>query len=167
MSGARRLAAGVVGHLVGFESLGLEHPLGGLVEAGGEVGVSRGEGLSANRPVERGARLDGQLVGREVLGPEVERRLQLLGPAGFGLAWAGVDQVERQAREGAGGQARGAYRFRRRVVAAQETEGAVVERLDAQGQPVHARCGEGLETRGFGVGRVGLQRDLQGRRRWP
>ena len=45
---AGSLAAGVVGHLIGIESCGLEHGLGGFVEARAEVGIGRGEGAAAH-----------------------------------------------------------------------------------------------------------------------
>jgi hypothetical protein len=116
---------------------------------------------------EGGAGLDGQLVGRQVFGPEADGGLELLGPAGLGLAGAGVDQVQRQAGEEAGGQPRGAHGFGGRVIAAEELQRPVVERLDAEGQTIDARLGEGLEALGLGVGGIGLQRHLEVRRRGP
>src|SRR5690606_3898778 len=87
---------------------------------------------------------------------------QFGGPGGGGLAGAGVDQVDRQPVEGARGQVDGAARLGGGMVAAQEGQGGVIERLNPQRQAVDAGVGQGRETAGLGVGGVGLQRDLDG-----
>ena len=159
---AGRLPVRVVGDLIGVEAGTLEHSLRGLVEGGGEVLVRRGPGAAGDGAAEGGRRLYGQLVGRDVFEAEIEGLGQLGGPARDGLVGAGVDQVDGKAREGAGGDGDGAAGLVRRMVAAEEGEGRVVQRLHPHGQAVDAGVGQGGEAGGLGVGGIGLERDLDG-----
>ncbi len=158
------VAAGVVGHLVGGKPLAGQDFLGCLVEYGRQVGVGGGEGLAPHGPVEGRAGFDGQLVGRDVLGAEVERGQELRRPGLGSLAGSGIDQVHRQAGEQAGGQAGGAAGLAGEMVAAEKFQGDVVQRLHAQGEPVDPGGGEGGEAAGLRVGGIGLERHLQIRR---
>ncbi len=105
----------MVGDLVGVEAGALQHVLGGLEEGRRQVRVGRRPAAAADRPVERRAGLDGQLVGRDVLGAQRQRLAELGAPGARRLAGTGVDQVDRQAREDAAPRSRrrGAPRRRR------------------------------------------------------
>ena len=96
---AGRRPLGVVGNLIGLEARRPENRLSRLVEVGGQVGPRRREGAPPDGAVEGGARLDGELVGRQVLGPQGDGLGELSGPGRRGLAGQGVDQVERETRE--------------------------------------------------------------------
>ena len=157
----------MVGDLVGVEPQRLEHGLRGLVEVGGEVRVGGREPAAPHRTVERRPRLDGQLVRRQVLGTQRRRLVQRPRPRRGGLAGEGVDQVERDPREGRDRGPDGAARGRGVVVAAEEGQARVVQRLHAQRQPADPGGGEGGEASGLRVGGVRLQRHLQVRRGGP
>ena len=91
-----------------------------------------------------------------MLGAEVDGAAQLLAPGGRGLAGAGVDHVDGQARKGPRRRLGRPDRGGRVVVAAEERQGLVLQRLKAQRQAADAGRGEAREPRGLGVGGVGL-----------
>ena len=97
-----------------------------------------------------------------MLEAHVEGFGQLGAPAGDGLVGAGVDQVDGQAREGAGGDGDGAAGLVRRMVAAEEGQGRIVQRLHPHGQAVDPALGQCGEAGGLGVSGIGLERDLDG-----
>jgi len=97
-----------------------------------------------------------------MFGPQIDRRRQLFAPGGEGLARQGVDQVHRQAAgKVLGGQLGGAAGLGGVMVAAEEFQRLVVERLQAQRQATHSGLAEGGEAAGLGVRGVGLQADLE------
>ncbi len=157
----------MVGDLIGLIAAGAQHLLGHVIEGRSGVGIRRRPPAAAHRPAEGGPGFDGQLIGREVLGPEGRGGLQLRRPGPGRLARPGVDQIQRQAREGGAGDGGGADPLSCGVVAAEEGQGLVVDRLQAQRQPVHTGVGEGGEAAGLRVGRIGLQRHLEGPLRRP
>src|SRR5271170_206942 len=91
---------------------------------------------------------------------ERQRLVELAAPGRRRLAWARIDQVEREARELALRQRDRGARLARVVLAAEEFERAVVERLDAERQPIDAGGGELAEARRLDRGRIGFERDL-------
>ena len=95
-------AAGMVGDLVGVEA-GAPPARPGWSRTAPRPGPASGgaQRPRLHRPVERGAGLDGQLVGRDVLGAQRQRLAELGAPGVRRLAGPGVDQVDREAREGA------------------------------------------------------------------
>ena len=107
---AGRLAPGMIGNLIGVEARRLVHGLRRLIEGGGEVLVGRGPGPAGHGAAEGGRGLDGQLIGRDVLEAHVDGPGQFGGPAVDGLVGPGIDQVDGQAGEGAGGDGDGKCR---------------------------------------------------------
>ena len=120
---ARGPAPGVVGNLIGLEPGSLQHGHRGLEEIGGEIGPRDPKRPATHRSVKGGPRLDGELVGRDVLGPEVHGLSQLGGPGGRRLAGQGVDQVEGEPGKGGAGAGGGAAAGGGVVVAAEEISG--------------------------------------------
>ena len=82
---------------------------------------------------ELGAVLDGELVEREVVGGERERLGEFGFPGGRALPGAGIDEIERGAREDRAGEGESGAGFRRAVPAAQRLEVGIVQRLEAEG----------------------------------
>ena len=119
------------------------------------------------RLVEGRARLDGELVDRQVAGAKGQRIVELGAPGADRLARAGVDEVEREAPAARPGGGHGAPRLGRRVVTPQEGERGVVQGLDAEGQAIDAGRDEVLEAGRCGRRRVGLQGHLEIGRRTP
>ncbi len=158
---ARRLAPGVVGDLVGGEAGRGQHLLGGVEQLRRQVLPRRDQGSPGHGPVEGGAGLDRQLIGRDMFGPERDGLGEFGRPGLGGLAGKGVDQVQGQAWKRLRRQLRSPPRLGGVMVAAQEPERRVVQGLEAQGQPVHPGVGEAREPAGLGVGGIGLQGDLQ------
>ncbi len=155
------LAAGMVGDFIGLEAGRLQDVLGVVEEGRGMVLIRRDQPTAGERPGEGRARLDGQLIGRDVLGPRGQGLAKLGGPGRAGLVGPGIDQVEGQSGKEIGGQGQRPAGGRRVMVATQEGEGGVVKGLHPQGQAIDARGGEVGEAAGLGVGGIGLQADLQ------
>ena len=152
---------GVVRDLVGEKAGSLEPVLGQLVEIGLEVVVGQRESAGPMEEVEARAGLDGQLIEAEMAARMVERPFELGRPGLDGLAGAGVDQIERETREQPCGEVDRRERLGRRVLAPEEPERPVIERLDAERDPVDPGRPEAGETTRFDRGRVGLERDLE------
>ncbi len=86
---------------------------------------------------EAGAGVDGELVGREVLGFQCHRLDQGLSPGRRGLAGQTVDQVEAQVVEtGLAGQGHRQLALGPGMGAVDSAQGLVVKGLDADTQPV-------------------------------
>jgi hypothetical protein len=111
---------------------------GGGVAVGEVVLGGLGHAAGGDQAAELGRRLDGQGVGRQVLGPEGDRRVQGGRPGAVVLAGAAVDEVEvdrRHARPAQGGHRRldpGGV-----VDAAKGGQHPVVEALGAHRDPGH------------------------------
>jgi hypothetical protein len=102
-----------------------------------------------------------------MLGPQVDRSAELIGPGSGRLARQSVDHVDGEPGKGLRRRLGRAHGGRRIVVAPQEPQRRIVQRLQAQRQAVHAGPGEGGETGRFGVGGIGLQRHFEIRGRTP
>jgi hypothetical protein len=102
-----------------------------------------------------------------VFGAESHSAAQLLGPCLRRLAGPRVDQVDGEAREGARGGLDGADRGGCVMVAAEERQRCIVQRLQPQRQAVDAGVGEGGEARRLRVGGIGFQGDFEVGRRRP
>ncbi|MHC3926701.1 hypothetical protein ACMZ4W_01804 [Brevundimonas naejangsanensis] len=162
MAGTGGDVAGVVGHLIGLEPGRFERLLRGLIEFGGQILVRRRPGPARHRPPERRRPLDGQLIRRDVLEPQIEGGGQFRPPVDDALPRPGVDQVDRQARERPPRQTDRPARLLGRMVAAQKLQRRVVKRLHPHRQPVDACLRQSGVTPGLGVGRIGLKTDLYG-----
>ncbi|MNX60156.1 hypothetical protein D3C86_910560 [compost metagenome] len=160
VAGPGRDVAGVVGHLIGLKPGALEHGLRRFIEGRRQILVGRGEGPAREGPAEGRRRLNGQLIGRDVFETEVQRRGQFRGPVDHRLPRPGVDQVDRQAREGLARRLDRPPGLRRRMVAAEEGQRSVVERLHPHRQAVDPGGGQSGVAARLGVGGVGLQRDF-------
>ena len=111
--------------------------------------------------------LDGELVEREVVGGERERRRQLGRPGLRRLARARVDQVEGEAREGRARDLDRPERLLDIVQPAEEAKVRVVQRLDAERDAVDAGGAVAAEALRLDARRVGFERDLGVRRDRP
>ena len=97
-----------------------------------------------------------------MIGAEAQRAGQLGLPLGGGLARAGIDQIEGDAGEMTPRQIERRHRLGMIVAAAEEFQRGIVERLDAERQPIDARGAEAGEALGIHRAGIGLQRDLGG-----
>ena len=95
---------------------------------------------------------------------ERQRVRQLGAPGAHRLAGPRVDQVEGAARHDALRQSDRLPRFGRVVPAPEEGERAVVQRLHAERDPVHAGRAKILKPRRLGGGGIGFEGDLGVRR---
>ena len=157
----------VVGDLVGREAGCLHGVLSQVEERTARVIVGDCERAVALQPPEGRALLDGELIEREVVAGQRQRLRQLRAPGGEALTGTGVDQVEGAARHDALGQRDRAARLRRTVPAPEKAQRIVVQRLDAEGDPVHAGRPKIVQARGLGRGRIGFEGDLRVRRERP
>ncbi len=101
-----------------------------------------------------------ELIDREVVAGEGDRVLQFAPPGRRRLARAGVDQIERDTRQVAGGKGERRRGFGGGMAATEEGEGVVVEGLNAEGEAIDAGQTITGEAFGFGRGRVGFEGDL-------
>ena len=95
-----------------------------------------------------------------MLGAETDGFAQFVAPLRLGLLRAGIDQVERDARESLLRQGQRRHRFRLVVQAAQFFQIGIVQRLDAQRGAIDSGGAVIGEAGGVGAGRIGFQRDL-------
>ena len=130
---ARGGAAGVIGHLVGFEAEARQHRLGRLEERRRQIVRRRREQLSANGAMKGRARLDGQLIRREMLDAHCRDLGESRGPCRRRLSREGIDQVDRDAREMCCRRRDRRPRARAVVVAAEEGQFSVGQGLHAGG----------------------------------
>src|SRR5439155_8136175 len=145
---------GMVGNLVRRQAGGRKTKLRRLEQRRPGLLV-RGKNLAAGGAVAKGgAGLDRQLIEREMLAGEVQRLVELGLPRRDALARAGVDQVERGAREAGAGETDCRDRLIAIVPAAKEAERLRIERLDPERQPVDAGGGKTGEARS--LGRIGV-----------
>ena len=152
------LAPGMVGHLVGVEPA--------PSSTAWVASKRRRRGPRRAGPVSRArtarpkavAGLYGQLIGRDVLEPQVQgaaARRARRPPSGRGGRRSG----RATGGEGRPRQLRGPHRLARRMVAPEKGQGFVVQRLHPQRQ-ARPRPRRRRRTGGLGVGGIGLQRDL-------
>ena len=157
----------MVGNLVGGETRRVERGLRVLEEP--RLFRLRGQGqLSpAVQPVERCARLDRELVDRQVRAGVIERHGELAPPARAGLAGPGIDQIERDAVEQGAGGRDGLHRLFDSVLAAERGESLGFEGLHAERKaPDAGRAVRGEPSRLHRC-RVGFEGDLDVFRRVP
>ena len=167
VTGHGRRSAGVVRDLVGRISVYGQYMLGHVVKVRAAGIIGGDQGAPAHRPVEGGARLDGQLIGGDVVGIEGERLLQGCRPRARRLVRQGIDQVEGQLREQAPRQPGGAGRLLRPVIAAQQLQGPVLQALHPERQAGDSSVGEGGEVLRLRIRGIGLETDLDRLRRRP
>ena len=117
--------------------------------------------------MERGAGFDGQLIDGKVPGLLGQRLGQFGAPGARFLAGPRGDQIEGPARKIRARDLEGGQRLGGAVLAAEEGERGVVERLDAEGNPVDPGPAVGGETPGLDRARVGFEGDLGFRRQPP
>ncbi len=153
----------VVGYLVSRQVGGVEHVTGHLIEIRAAFLVDGRDTVA----VERGARLDGELIHRQMVAGHGHGLAELAAPVLAGLPRQAVDQVEGIALETGSRLGDGAPRFRRRVGAAEKRQRRVIQRLDPNRKPVHAGLAERGKPRGLRRRGVGLQRNLQIGSGWP
>ena len=110
--------------------------------------------------VEARAGLDGELVEREVAIGERQGSAQLGFPGCDGLAWPGVDQVERVALEDRGRQLDRGQSLGHGVLAAEEAQVGVVKACTPSETRFTPAARKPRKRAGFDRGRVGLERDL-------
>ena len=132
-----------------------------LVHVRGEVGVGLGDLAELYATVHRRAGLQRQAVGGEVVGSQLQGLLQRGLPLAEGLVREAVHEVDAEVGEaGAPGGNHRVPGLGGVVAAPQGRQVAVVERLDADAEPVEAAVQPGLEPCLVQVARVGLQGDL-------
>ncbi len=110
--------------------------------------------------VEGGVFLDGELVEGEVALGVAQCFFQFRLPRGGRVAGQGIDEVEAVAFEMAGGERDGGKGFACAVLAAEEFQRFVLQRLYAEGGAVDAGGGELDEFGGFDRGGVGFEGDF-------
>src|SRR5208282_2490661 len=104
--------------------------------------------------------LDGELIERNVIADVIEGGAKLFLPGFERLAWPRIDEIEAHPLEMPSGERESGKCFGTRMPAAEEAKLGVVERLHAEGDPVHARRGVTREAAGLDRGWIGLKRDL-------
>ncbi len=152
---------GMVGDLVGGQASAGQVVPGRLIEGRLERVVGQRQPALRLQLMEPGAGLDGQLVEAEMAARQRQGARQLRPPGSDRLAGSGIDQIERVALEQAGRLADRRQRAGLVVLAAEAAERRIVERLDAERQPVDAGRLEAHETCGLNRGRVGFQGHLE------
>ena len=149
----------------------LETPLDLLDHRRGEILVRGRHSTVGGGATEGCRRLEGQLVGRDVLRPEGDQRIEIAVEVRCGLIGSREDQVEGEIREARGTRGvEGRIRDVRAMGPAESLQQSVVEGLHADREPVHAGVpearqpvaldGRGVEFEGDldGVGRAGFVR---------
>mgnify|MGYP001611871623 CR=1 FL=1 len=148
----------VVGDFVGRQAFAGADQLREVVQIAPEVIVGDRQLAGRAQAEERRARLDGQLIEREMLGRFRDGALELDGPGGQRLARPRINEIERIALEDRARDRNGRERLLRRVQTAQFLERAIVERLHAERDTIDAGAAIAAEARGLHAGRIGLQR---------
>ena len=133
---AFRARPGVVGDFVGGQAAGCRALLCQFEQACRSVCIERLELMLRNHRREPCARLDGQLIKRQMFCPEAKRPVQGLGPALFVIAGKGIDQVEADAADRGLRRLERAQPFLRRMGASEKSERFVVEALQAEADPI-------------------------------
>ena len=144
----------MVRNLVGRKPGSAHQPVCLCIHVGGETVVSRQDVAPPRAAMEPCPRLDGQLVERHVVQPEIERHLQFPGPVGQLLALPCIDQVDGQPVECLPRGAKRGKRLSGGMFASQKGQRLVTKGLHAERQPVHpgrAEPGEGLGFGGCGI----------------
>ena len=162
---ARLTRPGVVRDLVRRQPGPGEACLGKLVQIRLDVLNGHDQRAGALQQLEPGAGLDGQLVDAEMAVGMAQGAVELGFPGGAGLAGARIDQIEREAFEQARGQIDRGQRLGGGVLAPEQAQRGVIERLNAERDPVHARRAHRPEPVRLARGGVGLERDLEVGRR--
>ena len=134
--------------------------LGRVEQRAAELLVRRRQFAGAPQPLEDRVGLDGELVDRQMLAGHRHRLGQLGAPGRLALAGAGVDEVERSAREDRRRGLDRLDRFGDVVTAAERLEVGVVERLDADRQAVDAGGAIAAEAPRLDAGGIGLEGDF-------
>ena len=159
--------AGVVADLVGGKACCAGALAGEREEIARRIVVERGEPALAHEGGKARARLDGELVEREVAGPQRQRARQFGVPAFRRVAGAGVDEVETDPREMALGDIERGEPLGGIVEAAQKMERLVVERLKAERDAVDPRARQRGEIGRLDRRGIGFESDLDIRRKAP
>ena len=151
---------GVIARFISRQSRSDGQRLRQIVEVGGMIGVGGDKAALPGQRLEPGARLDRQLVEREMIGAEGQRPTQLLFPCGGALAGQRVDEVEAHPAEMALG-----HLYRPRCLAlvmgaAEEMQRFFLQRLHTQRHTVDPGAGKLGEAVHLHAVRVCLQRDL-------
>ena len=153
---------GVAGDLVGREPGGGEGGARVLEHHGDRLVVRTRQSAGARQRSEGRAALDGQRVGRDVIGCEADHLVDRPPPVVERLSGHAEHQVDRQVVEAS--RARGAHadRPRRRVVtAAEPPQQSIVEGLRADREPVDPLAAQRAQLRLAALARVHLDGDLQ------
>jgi hypothetical protein len=152
----------VVRHLVGGETGRVAELLRRLVHVRREVLLGQpGELAGGETVAEGGARLDRQLIKRQVIDRHRERLGQFRPPVGQRLKLPRINQVEAHPVEMRARDAEGPPRLRRAVQPSEARQIPVVQRLHAERDAVDPRLGVAAKAPGLHRGRVRLQRHLQ------
>lgn len=140
----------------------LERPLRGLVL------IAAAHATGGQSSAERGFRLEGQFVSRNVFGRPFEEFVEVSAKSSFGLRGPGKNQIDRKIVESrTAGGFQGLARDGCAMRPPQPLEHAIVKGLHADGQPVDAGLTKTRQTRQFHGARIefegGLDRALSRR----
>src|SRR5262249_51601715 len=125
-------AARMVGYLIGGKAFPLQPCQRPFEELRLQRFLGQREIATRDALLEHRAGLDGELIERDMACGEAERRLELRLPFRQRLLRPRIDKIEGEAVEGVARNLERAQGFRRIVLAPEEAERLVVQRLDAQ-----------------------------------
>ena len=137
---------GVVGDFVGEQAVTGGRFRRGVIKGRSSIFIRQNDVAAPMQSFIGRPRLDGELVEGEMVGCQRESAIQLLLPVSQRLVGAGVDQVEGQPRENPARQFERVDCLARTMATAKVLQRRVVERLDAERQPVHARRAERCQS---------------------
>jgi hypothetical protein len=112
------------------------------------------------RHAEGRARLEGELIEREMLRAKSKCAGKLRAPRFFRLIRARVDEIEAHTRKCLLRERERCERLGRRMLAPEKAQSLVGKRLHAEGQAIDARRAEAVETRCLHACRIGFESDL-------
>src|SRR5579885_2883674 len=158
---ALRAGAGVVRDLVGGQAGGGKALLRQLEEFAGKIVLRHGEIAAGIGRREGRARLDRELIERQVIAGERKGAVQLPPPGGDALSRPRIDEVEGEAREMLPRERERRQRLIEAVAAPEEGERFRIERLHPEGDAGDADRAEIGEARGLDRARIGFERHFE------
>jgi hypothetical protein len=158
---ARRARAGMVRDLIGRPAGRCADFLGGLEHLRPPVLVRQaGKAARGGTPGERRARLDRQLIQRQMFARDGQRGSQFRPPVRNRLVLARMDQIEAHPVEQPVAKRHGRPRLGGCMGAAERAERGIVKRLNAQRQPVDPGSAISCQAASLDRTGIGLKRDL-------